>query len=130
MIRVFRTTSLSYFFFFNDTATTEIYTLSLHDALPICEAATRVVEDVDRPHREPHVALRIDVIQRHPPRLLGIPHVDVLVQHDDHLSERHEPLPPQPVHHLVGLPGILFVDAHEDEVVKDPLGRHVQVHEL
>src|SRR3712207_9362503 len=27
--------SISYFFFFNDTATTEIYTLSLHDALPI-----------------------------------------------------------------------------------------------
>src|SRR2546422_10824482 len=28
---------LSLFFFFNDTATTEIYTLSLHDALPICD---------------------------------------------------------------------------------------------
>src|SRR5688500_20084765 len=27
--------SLALFFFFNDTATTEIYTLSLHDALPI-----------------------------------------------------------------------------------------------
>src|SRR3712207_7262523 len=27
------------YFFFNDTATTEIYTLSLHDALPICWAA-------------------------------------------------------------------------------------------
>src|SRR2546430_10092048 len=27
--------TLSSFFFFNDTATTEIYTLSLHDALPI-----------------------------------------------------------------------------------------------
>src|SRR5689334_24164144 len=26
-----------YFFFFNDTATTEIYTLSLHDALPISD---------------------------------------------------------------------------------------------
>src|SRR5947209_15543750 len=26
---------ISYFFFFNDTATTQIYTLSLHDALPI-----------------------------------------------------------------------------------------------
>src|SRR5256885_5249969 len=26
---------MSYLFFFNDTATTEIYTLSLHDALPI-----------------------------------------------------------------------------------------------
>src|SRR3989442_15999936 len=29
-------TRLLIFFFFNDTATTEIYTLSLHDALPIC----------------------------------------------------------------------------------------------
>src|SRR5256885_11022518 len=27
-----------FFFFFNDTATTEIYTLSLHDALPICRS--------------------------------------------------------------------------------------------
>src|SRR5256885_13285350 len=27
------------FFFFNDTATTEIYTLSLHDALPIFDAS-------------------------------------------------------------------------------------------
>src|SRR5271167_105458 len=27
-------------FFFNDTATTEIYTLSLHDALPICRRST------------------------------------------------------------------------------------------
>src|SRR5260370_14336879 len=32
----------SIFFFFNDTATTEIYTLSLHDALPIsCTCAPR-----------------------------------------------------------------------------------------
>src|SRR3712207_8913516 len=28
-----------FFFFFNDTATTEIYTLSLHDALPISSVA-------------------------------------------------------------------------------------------
>src|SRR5215813_15499819 len=28
-------TTVLFFFFFNDTATTEIYTLSLHDALPI-----------------------------------------------------------------------------------------------
>src|SRR5260221_2151857 len=33
-----------FFFFFNDTATTEIYTLSLHDALPICV----VVGKIDR----------------------------------------------------------------------------------
>src|SRR6266851_8678060 len=31
--------SSSFPFFFNDTATTEIYTLSLHDALPICDQA-------------------------------------------------------------------------------------------
>src|SRR6478672_13787853 len=35
----FRTYDLIGFFFFNDTATTEIYTLSLHDALPIASSA-------------------------------------------------------------------------------------------
>src|ERR1035438_10923080 len=35
--------SVLFFFFFNDTATTEIYTLSLHDALPIYTFA----EDAD-----------------------------------------------------------------------------------
>src|SRR5256885_116549 len=33
------------FFFFNDTATTEIYTLSLHDALPICLGGDLVLSD-------------------------------------------------------------------------------------
>src|SRR5260364_308432 len=31
-----QSSNICFFFFFNDTATTEIYTLSLHDALPIC----------------------------------------------------------------------------------------------
>src|SRR3712207_7298422 len=31
-----------FFFFFNDTATTEIYTLSLHDALPILDSRRRL----------------------------------------------------------------------------------------
>src|SRR3712207_7255309 len=35
------TVTCSVFFFFNDTATTEIYTLSLHDALPILGRALR-----------------------------------------------------------------------------------------
>src|SRR3712207_7071764 len=33
-----------WFFFFNDTATTEIYTLSLHDALPILEVRVPTAE--------------------------------------------------------------------------------------
>src|SRR5256885_4797424 len=40
------TSRLYKFFFFNDTATTEIYTLSLHDALPIFAAKTSgILED-------------------------------------------------------------------------------------
>src|SRR5258708_14455709 len=39
----------SFFFFFNDTATTEIYTLSLHDALPISPAASKLRGDGHRP---------------------------------------------------------------------------------
>src|SRR6266850_7471617 len=44
---------LFHFFFFNDTATTEIYTLSLHDALPICErgyAWARMSVEAPWPH--------------------------------------------------------------------------------
>src|SRR2546430_14444107 len=54
-------TSTLSFFFFNDTATTEIYTLSLHDALPIsggglCPAARHAAHgrsDVDAPAAYP-----------------------------------------------------------------------------
>src|SRR6516162_10983780 len=53
-------------FFFNDTATTEIYTLSLHDALPICAARSRASRNrtylpalsssVSRPRSEEHTS--------------------------------------------------------------------------
>ena len=36
------------FYFFNDTATTEIYTLSLHDALPIFESRTLDFEQIEQ----------------------------------------------------------------------------------
>src|SRR5690349_23986456 len=44
-------------FFFNDTATTEIYTLSLHDALPIFEEGERkaysaLIQDYQERHRD------------------------------------------------------------------------------
>src|SRR3989475_10645491 len=38
-----------FFFFFNDTATTEIYTLSLHDALPISSIAKSIARAMGRP---------------------------------------------------------------------------------
>src|SRR5256886_14976769 len=51
-------------FFFNDTATTEIYTLSLHDALPICGLLpSRAARQEPRRLREPHQAL-LDRIPR------------------------------------------------------------------
>src|SRR5258706_14430886 len=39
-------TFVLFFFFFNDTATTEIYTLSLHDALPILRHVARLHDDL------------------------------------------------------------------------------------
>src|SRR6266487_4457725 len=41
------------FFFFNDTATTEIYTLSLHDALPICVVSAAFAIATRRPVGRP-----------------------------------------------------------------------------
>src|SRR3712207_8464260 len=48
-------------FFFNDTATTEIYTLSLHDALPICSLpSTSPRKTMRSPGRPTAIAYRID----------------------------------------------------------------------
>src|SRR2546422_6420076 len=43
-------------FFFNDTATTEIYTLSLHDALPICPDSRVGPVSPPRPGRDRRAA--------------------------------------------------------------------------
>src|SRR6266540_7495376 len=58
-----------FFFFFNDTATTEIYTLSLHDALPISPVRRGVGERVAQVLR--------DVLER----------PDVQVRSEEHTSE-------------------------------------------
>src|SRR5207253_10601842 len=50
---------INFCFFFNATATTEIYTLSLHDALPICIISTAVKRDVASAQ---HLARAIEVI--------------------------------------------------------------------
>src|SRR2546422_11230182 len=71
--------SIFFFFFFNDTATTEIYTLSLHDALPI-SIAQRESQRIGRLAREdcPQVidehthtgrSAQLDAMdEEHPPR--------------------------------------------------------------
>src|SRR2546427_4774426 len=58
--------SFSVFFFFNDTATTEIYTLSLHDALPI--SATRSSEPDPAASRSSSGLVRAGVRGAHQPR--------------------------------------------------------------
>src|SRR3712207_7896225 len=54
-----------FFFFFNDTATTEIYTLSLHDALPIYTGET-VVTTRRRKRRREVAELLEALLARHP----------------------------------------------------------------
>src|SRR5690349_22044117 len=51
------------FFFFNDTATTEIYTLSLHDALPISNAGSQVC--VGNSRRSAYAIIRITRSEEH-----------------------------------------------------------------
>src|SRR3712207_8502629 len=66
---------VSYFvFFFNDTATTEIYTLSLHDALPICLQVERAVLVERGDHRseqpaEPSFLHRLPPLPNEPCRI-------------------------------------------------------------
>src|SRR5206468_10973177 len=65
-IRYNHTLSYSLFFSFNDTATTEIYTLSLHDALPILSAAVGEKRNV--------VSVGRGAWRRHLPRLMREQH--------------------------------------------------------
>src|SRR5476649_3081307 len=60
-----------HFFFFNDTATTEIYTLSLHDALPISERA--------RAHEIAHLFRQVEQAQR----IRSEEHTSELQSHSD-----------------------------------------------
>src|SRR5258707_5135860 len=74
------------FFFFNDTATTEIYTLSLHDALPISHDIQRTTNGARVFHHEGD-ALTLD-------RLVFLVHHPVLPCHTqdrvvDERSEEH-----------------------------------------
>src|SRR3989442_12394658 len=67
-------------FFFNDTATTEIYTLSLHDALPISRAVLRLrPRGLPGGHHGPHVpAVRHhdrDRSEEHTSELQSRPHL-------------------------------------------------------
>src|SRR3712207_8308124 len=59
-------------FFFNDTATTEIYTLSLHDALPICPSHARRRRP-DRSLRRLRTAVRAAAAKRNAEDVRRIP---------------------------------------------------------
>src|SRR2546428_6893228 len=105
-------------FFFNDTATTEIYTLSLHDALPISIAALTPIRDRHRrmihygymtcisdysQRSEEHTSelqSRSDLVCR---LLLEKKYGKIIVQHCVHRRTGAALQPPTPMR---GLPGI------------------------
>src|SRR2546423_4106156 len=69
-----------FFFFFNDTATTEIYTLSLHDALPISRAGAWLRRAGDDGLRRPARAVAHPGASRSDPRRL-------VLRSEEHTSE-------------------------------------------
>src|SRR5256886_12240625 len=129
------------YFFFNDTATTEIYTLSLHDALPIYGALERVLhagEDVEREGRREEAldrATRLAAVRGEGP--------ERFVTRVEHVVHPHEPLETAHPHrgadvrHPVGRQGpvrVRLVAAQElgtdvARVGRDPEPRPGTVHE-
>src|SRR3712207_9556857 len=64
---------MRYHFFFNDTATTEIYTLSLHDALPIsCDGFIRIGTDLPALRNETMTAEEVEVVAEELAKIGGI----------------------------------------------------------
>ena len=89
-----------------------------------------MIQAVARALDEDGVALGIHVRPKIEEHLARVVHVHVLVHRHDHLREHHLSGPPQPVHQFEGLVGVLFLQAHERQVVKDTLRRQGQVHQL
>src|SRR2546426_8505049 len=73
------------FFFFNDTATTEIYTLSLHDALPICQRLPRAGLRI-----EAH-EVRAAVLRRGDDHRLAGGGASPTIRSEEHTSELQSP---------------------------------------
>src|SRR5689334_23774637 len=82
------------FFFFNDTATTEIYTLSLHDALPISAARS-----IAREAREQQMVLPQPVDAQVLPRIALAREAGVFQEPDREIGRAHAELQSQ--FHLV-----------------------------
>src|SRR2546426_1509985 len=73
------------FFFFNDTATTEIYTLSLHDALPICPIDGGMVDEfIQRHHGKKSVRYIVPEMKE----ILDSTHGVIVYQEQDRKSTR------------------------------------------
>src|SRR3712207_9078069 len=83
---------VSVLFFFNDTATTEIYTLSLHDALPICQRRLDLLQH-DQVLLDGHARQHGDVLRvRAAVEALQVALLDqqqrlVLLRSEEHTSE-------------------------------------------
>src|SRR5437588_8644768 len=71
------------FFFFNDTATTEIYTLSLHDALPIFAGAAPARGRASAARRTLRIGCRQNPLRRTPRPPRSEEHTSELQSHSD-----------------------------------------------
>src|SRR2546422_3247346 len=94
---------LSTFFFFNDTATTEIYTLSLHDALPISLADHQFVQLPSSlsPLYYPLRLLRLTRSEEHTSELQSRLHLvcRLLLEKKKYQHTHHDVRHPDPVQH-------------------------------
>src|SRR2546426_7229327 len=84
---------LFFLFFFNDTATTEIYTLSLHDALPISDTLTdayRLARDGELPPFNPPGSRFGGIIALNRP-LDAATAEEIVQRSEEHTSELQSP---------------------------------------
>src|SRR2546429_749635 len=104
---------LTFFFFFNDTATTEIYTLSLHDALPI--SRSRLPEVIGR-------QIDLDRCDAHP-RIVGIERVEHQVEEPLGIFEMAAPGSEVPANQAQG--EVRLFDSQSEQALRLLLWRQV-----
>ena len=89
-----------------------------------------MVELVHRAVDHRHVAPPVHVGQHGGGHGVQVVDVHIGVDHDEALAQHHQAQTPKPVHDLLRVAGKAWLEAHDHQVVEDPLGGHIDIGDL
>ena len=86
-----------------------------------------MVQRVNRPHGELHVAFGIDIVQGAPRHFADVLYVHIFIDHDNHFGKHGLTQAPDRIYYFARVAWVALADRHQHYVVEDPFRRHTHV---